>query len=64
MKITRNARQTCRTQGTAPLVVYKDAVNQIPRLFENRQEQEQVELAMPSYKKIRTSLYRYVSKTF
>lgn len=57
-KITDGARKKCRSEGKRPLQAYREAVNEVPRVFHDQETQEQVELALPPYKKMRAALYR------
>lgn len=60
LKLSREARKTCSRETNRPLVVYRQAVNEIPRRIANPEDQVAVSVEFPSYKKIKSSLYRYL----
>jgi len=59
LKLSREARETCSQDSSRPLVVYRQTLNEIPRRIADPNDQAAVSVEFPSYKKIRSSLYRY-----
>lgn len=55
LKLRREIVAQTQREGVRPLQVYRQGLANIPRRFPNQEEQEAVELAMPPYKRIRSS---------